>query len=168
MTPAVLLAGSVGGALALTLGGCAINSSPIHTELSPPEMNAAVARALYRGMPGPEVVRQLDRLDLPYSTGPLPPRSLDRASDRGVAAAVRPPGLIGTSYLNRAPQGRLYLWFSLDDRLEWATYSVPPQSLWLVEVQELWAIHLPSNPTVSPESRAPAPLLPSLSEDTPR
>lgn len=117
--------GSAGWCLAcaLSAGGCAVNMSPIHTDLADDELDRRVALHFAIGMPGSDAVRRLDNLGLPHRVTSIPPRDDGHPRDHGIAADVRPPGLICTDAWSATSWGRLYLWFSRDDRLERVAYQ---------------------------------------------
>ncbi len=107
----------------IVIGGCAFNSSPIHTGLSDVELDQRVQSRFLLGMPGSEVETLLQHLSLGFRIGPIPPRNEEHEPDRGIKAAIYSAGFRYNGPYGEYSSETLYLWFSLDDRLEQVGYE---------------------------------------------
>jgi hypothetical protein len=113
-----VLAGVVVAGTLLGIGGCSYNASPLHTGLSNAEIDARVRERFWVGMSGDKTQAALRRAALRTRVGPIPPRDGARERDRGIRADIYAPGVRYTGPYANSPSESLYLWFTLDDRLE--------------------------------------------------
>ncbi len=107
----------------ICLSGCTFNTSPIHTGLSDDEITKRVRSCFTLGMAGPKVESQLRRQSLRFRTGPIPPRNDEREYDRGIEVNIYSAGFRYTGPYGEYSSETLYLWFSLEDRLEQTGYE---------------------------------------------
>ncbi len=110
-------------AVVTCLAGCTFNGSPIHTGLSDDEIAKRVRSRFTLGMTGPKVESQLRRQGLKFKIEPIPPRNDEREHDRGIKSYIYSAGFRYTGPYGEYSSETLYLWFSLDDRLEQIGYE---------------------------------------------
>jgi hypothetical protein len=118
MTALQALLAAASCAVPLLFGGCSLNTAPIHTGLSDRELDTRVSDRFWIGMPGMEAEATLRRAALRPRVDPVPPRDNTRDRDRGIKAYIYAPGIRNAGPYANPPRDSLYLWFTLDDRLE--------------------------------------------------
>lgn len=108
-------------AILMTVQGCTLNSSSLHSDLSDAELSRRVSQRFYRGMPGPQVIETIERNHLKHGTGRLPSRSTyeDEPADRGVRVELERSGLQigGVKGVKRTGESLMF-WFDDTDHLE--------------------------------------------------
>ncbi len=117
----------IAGIVAATLsaGGCSLNSSPLHTELSAPEFDRVVREHFKPGMPGVDADRLLSRWGVAHRAARMPVWLSEVKNAQGLEADIRAPGVNSEWAYWKWDWGRLYLWFDSSDRLAQIAYSPP-------------------------------------------